>query len=87
MIAPHARRGGVAHQKAVVEHPVGHVDQHVEVRVRGQLPGVPPPLEQCAQRGPAGGGEVREHARAGFVSGTVLECTGGSNLTAAALTT
>jgi hypothetical protein len=53
----------VADQEPVVEDAVGHVHQHVEVRVSRELPGNPAALQQFAQRRSPDGGEVREHLR------------------------
>jgi hypothetical protein len=53
----------VPDQESVVEHAVGHVHQHVEVRVSRELPGSPAALQQFAQCRPPDGGEVREHLR------------------------
>ena len=86
----------MADQEPVVEHAVGHVHQQAEVRAGRDLPGSLAALQQGAQRRayfesvaavtPARRvGRPDDVAGAGYVTGTVLECTGGSNLTAAAL--
>ena len=42
----------MADQEPVVEHAVGHVHQHAEVRVRREFPGGPTALQQAQRRLP-----------------------------------
>jgi len=53
----------VADQEPVPQHPVGHVHQHLQVRLLGELSPRPRALQQPAQRRAPLRGEAREHPR------------------------